>query len=501
MKVKFKGFIAILFFLFVSLLPAQNSKVKEIDEYIDKAVKDWQMPGVAVAIVKNDTVIFAKGYGVRDLNKGGAVDENTLFVIASCTKAFTTASLAMLAGEGKIAWNDPVTKYLKDFQMYDPWVTKEITIRDLITHRSGLETFSGDIMWLGSNYDRKEVIRRARYLKPTSSFRTKFGYQNIMFSAAGEIIPAVTDTSWDDFVKARILTPLGMKRSVTRISDLVKMDNIASAHQFRGGKTSVIGYYPVDNVAPAAAINSSVSEVAQWIRLQMGNGSYNGKRIIPASSFFELHMNQMAMGSGNYGLGWFISYYKGKRVVDHGGGMPGMISEVCLVPEEKLGFVILTNLDCSFTTVVKNKILDEYLGGKQTDWSRQLLPQKNYTDNMIKAEYAKREKNRTQNTQPSLPLEKYTGTYEDQMYGNSKVSIKEGKLYLEMLPSKTFKGELKHWHYDTFYVDWDEEFLTRGWIKFDLDFNGNVKQMSMEVPCSPDFIFTELLFKKLPDKK
>lgn len=223
--------------------------------------------------------------------------------------------------------------------------------------------------------------------------------------------------------------------------------------------------------------------------------------MIMQRSFFEMQQNQMFLGNGNYGLGWFINYYKGKRIIDHGGGMPGMISEVCLVPEEKLGFVVLTNLDCSFTNVVKNKILDEYLGGTQTDWGKQLLPQKNYTDNIIKTVYAQREKNRVQNTQPSLPLEKYTGTYEDQMYGNGKVSIKDGKLYLEMLPSKTFKGELKHWHYDTFYVDWDEEFLTRGWIKFDLDFNGNVKQMSMEVPCSPDFIFTELLFKKLPDKK
>ncbi len=498
----FLRLIAVL--LFISLtapLNAQQSKIKEIDDYLTKAAADWQMPGVAVAIVKNDSVIFAKGYGVRDLNKGGKVDENTLFVIASCSKAFTTAALSMLVDQGKIKWTDPVTKYLPGFQMYDPWVTKEMTIRDLVTHRSGLETFSGDIMWLGSGYDRKEVIRRARYLKPTSSFRTRYGYQNIMFSAAGEIIPAVTDTGWNDFIKARILDPLGMKRSVTRISELVKMDNIASAHQFRGGKTSVIGYYPVDNVAAAAAINSSVSEVAQWIRLQLAGGSYNGKRLFSQRSSLEMWQNHMFLGNGNYGLGWFINYYKGKKIISHGGGMPGMISEVCLVPEEKLGFVVLTNLDVNFTNVVKNKILDMYLGGTQTDWSKQMLPGKNNTDNMIKNVYAQREKARAQNTSPSLPIEKYTGTYEDEMYGPVKVSLKEGKLFLEMIPSKTFKGELKHWHYDTFYIDWEEEFLTRGWIKFDLDFNGNPKQLSMEVPCSPDFIFTEMLFKRIPDKK
>jgi len=497
MKRKFVQSFSILIFLFVSFISAQNSKIKDIDEYIAKAAKDWQMPGVAVAIVRNDSVIFAKGYGVRDINKGGAVDENTLFVIASCSKAFTTAALSMLADQRKIAWDDQVVKYLKDFQMYDPWVTKEITIRDLVTHRSGLETFSGDIMWLGSNYDRKEVIRRARYLKPTSSFRTRFGYQNIMYSAAGEVIPAVTDTTWDDFIKARILTPLGMKRSVTRISELVKMDNIASAHQFRGGKTSVIGYYPVDNVAAAAAINSSVSEMAQWIRLQLGKGAINGKRLISTRYINEMWSNQFAIGNGNYGLGWNVNYFKGKKIVSHGGGMPGMISEVCLIPEDNIGFVILTNLDCNFKGAIKNRLLDEFLGGTKPDWSAQFLPGKIRTDNMIKGENDRREKNRVQNTTPSFPLEKYTGTYEDIMYGNVKVSLNEGKLFLEMLPSKTFKGELKHWNFDTFYIDWEEEFLTRGWIKFDMDFQGNIKQMTMEVPSSPDFIFTELLFKKL----
>jgi len=502
MKNRFCIIVVCFALMFVYSIPAQNSTLKNIDEYIAKALNDWQAPGAAVAIVKNDSVIFAKGYGVKDINKGGAVDENTLFVIASCTKAFTTAALSMLIDQGKICWNDPVTKHLKDFQMYDPWVTKEIMIRDLVTHRSGLETFSGDIMWLGSDYDRKEVIRRARYLKPTSSFRSKFGYQNIMYSAAGEIIPVVTDTSYEDFIKTRILKPLGMNRSVMSINELVKQDNIASAHQFRNGTTSVIGYYPVDNVAPAAAINSSVADMAQWIRFLLAGGVYNGKRLIQTRSFYELWSSQMSLGGGgNYGLGWLIYYNKGKKVISHSGGMPGMISEVCLIPEEKIGFVILTNIDYNFTNVIKSRILDEYFGSAKTDWSKQLLPSKNSTDNMIKAEYARREKNRAADTKPSLAPDKYCGLYEDPMYGSCKVSLNDGKLFLEMLHSKTFKGELKHWDYDTFYIDWDEVFLTRGWIKFDKDFNGNIKQLSMEVPCSPDFIFTEMLFTKLPEKK
>ena len=389
-----------------------------------------------------------------------------------------------------------MTDYLKDFQMYDSWVTHEIQIRDLLTHRSGLATFSGDMLWLGSDYSRKEVIRRARFLKPVSSFRTQYGYQNIMFSTAGEIIPAVTDTSWDDFIKARIFVPLGMKRTNTHISIMKKMDNIAHAHEIKDGKATKIQYYDVDNIAPAAAINSSVFELAQWIRLQLGKGMYKGKRIFSTKVSNDMWANQFAFRNSNYGFGWFINYYKGKKVLDHSGGMPGFISELALVPEENFGFVILSNAESYMPFEIKNEILDMFLGGEEKDWHSIMKDGWEKRIARYKAEDEKRDSTRVKYTKSSLPLDEYTGIYEDKMYGEAKVTLVNGELYLQFSHSPTFGGKLMHWQFDQFVINWKDVFLTRGYVKFDLNFDGSIKQFTIEVPNSPDFIFTELLFNK-----
>ena len=486
----------LLLFLFFTGISAQGQKFQKINDFIAKAMKDWKMPGFSIAIVRNDSVIFAKGYGLNDITKKDSVDEKTLFVIASCTKAFTTASLARLVDEGKIQWDDPVTKYLPDFQMYDSWVTKEITIRDLVTHRSGLATFSGDILWLGSNYDAKEVIRRARFLKPTSSFRSKYGYQNIMFSAAGQIIPAVTDTGWQDYIKVHFFDPLGMRRSVTSIRSLIKSDNIAAAHQNHNGEIRTIGYYNVDNVAPAAAINSSAIDMAQWIRLQLGKGLFSGKRIFSERGSNEMWTNQTPIGQMNYGLGWFISYRNGKRTINHGGGMPGMISDVTLVPDDNFGFVLLSNLETGMVAAVRSFVLDLFENVTPKDWEKIMMDGWSKREDRFTNELIRRESIRAKDSNPSLPLEKYCGPYEDKMYGKAEVSVRDGSLFLQFLPSPTFRGELKHYQYDTFYIDWEDPFLTRGYVKFDLNFNGEIGKMSLEVPNSPDFIFTELSFDK-----
>jgi CubicO group peptidase (beta-lactamase class C family) len=483
-------------FLFVSISTSQQEKIQKIDSYIQSAMKDWKMPGFAVAIVKNDTVIFSKGFGVREAGKSDPVDENTLFVIASCSKAFTTASLATLVDQGKIKWDDPVTMYLPDFQMYDPWVTKEIMIRDLITHRSGLETFSGDFLWLSSTYDRKEVIRRVRYLKPTSSFRTRYGYQNLMFITAAEVIKAVTDTSWGNFVKAHILDPIGMAHSNTSYAKLSDADNIAKAHYLKNDELKIYKDLQQDNAGGALGINSCVSDMAQWIRLQLNRGKFDGKQIYSERQANEMWMNQTPLGLGNYGLGWFISYRNGKRVMNHGGGMPGMISDVTIIPEEKFGFVILSNRETGMVNGIRNYILDLFANIEPKDYNKLSLENWQKRLDRAESENKKRDEARMKDTKPSLPLEKYCGTYEDKMYGKAEISLKDGQLFMQFVPTPTFRGELKHWHFDTFYIDWEDEFLTRGWVKFDMDFNGVIKKFSIEVPNSPDFIFTELSFEK-----
>ncbi|MDQ7817873.1 MAG: serine hydrolase [Melioribacteraceae bacterium] len=492
------AFTFILFIFISTNLFSQQNRIEKIDSYIQQAIIEWKMPGFAVAIVKNDSVVFAKGYGVRDVRTNEPVDENTLFMIASCSKAFTTASLARLVDQEKLKWDDPVIKYLPYFHMYDPWVTKEMTIRDLVTHRSGLATFSGDILWLGSTYDKDEVIKRAQYLKPTTSFRSRYGYQNIMYSIAGEVLATVSDSNWHDYIKLNFFEPLGMTRSVTSIKELKEKRNNAWPHRIKDGNVIPhTDYYTIETVAPAGAICSSLHDMAQWIRLQLSKGKYGDKRIFSERQSNEMWANHMFLGNNNYGLGWFIAYNNGKRVLNHGGGMPGMISDVSIVPEEKLGIVILSNLETGMVGAIRNYIMDVMIGVEPKDYNKTSLESWSRRMEAYDKENKRREEIRVKNTKPSLALEKYCGTYEDKMYGKTEVSLKDGKLFLQFVPSPTFRGELKHYHFDQFYIDWEDEFLTRGWIKFDMNFNGEIRQFTIEVPNSPDFIFTELLFEKV----
>ncbi len=492
-------FFSILFFSALAYFnaSAQQEKIKKIDEFITQAMTDWKMPGFSVAIVKNDSVIFAKGYGVKNINKKDPVDENTLFVIASCSKAFTTASLATLVDAGKLKWDDPVTNYLPDFQMYDPWVTREMTVRDLVCHRSGLATFSGDFLWLSSDYDRKEVIHRARFLKPTSSFRSRYGYQNIMFITAAEIIKSITDTAWADYVRAHILNPLKMNHTDTSYSLFNKDENASKAHYMKEGVMKIYTDVQQDNAHGALGLNSSAIEMAQWIRLQLGRGVYNKQRIFSERQSMEMWSNQTPTGNGNYGLGWGIGYKNGKKVLSHGGGMPGMISQVTLVPEENFGFVLLSNYEVGMVSAVNNYIFDIMTNAEPKDYEKMTLEAYAKRHDAYDKEIKRREEMRAKDSKPSLPLEKYCGTYEDKMYGKATVSIKDSKLFLQFAHTPTFRGKLDHYQFDTFQIDWEDEFLTRGYVKFDMNFKGDIKQMTFEVPNSPDFIFTELLFEKI----
>jgi CubicO group peptidase (beta-lactamase class C family) len=270
-----------LFFVFSTFVAAQTNeqKLAEIDAYAHKVRTEWNIPGLAIAVVKDDKVIFAKGYGVRRLGGTEIVDENTLFAIASNSKAFTTAGLAILIDEKKIGgWDDKVSQYFPEFQMSDPYVTREMTIRDLVSHRSGLDTFSGDLLWYDTTYSIDEILRRTRFLKPVSSFRSRYGYQNLMFMVAGKVIERASGKTWAQFVKERILMPLGMNRTTVSVKDL--KDNVAAPHnESAGGKFRPLPPGNVDNAAAAAALNSSVADLARWLRLQLGRGKFEGKQI------------------------------------------------------------------------------------------------------------------------------------------------------------------------------------------------------------------------------
>jgi CubicO group peptidase (beta-lactamase class C family) len=489
MKARF-FMLVLLLLVAVQIVSAQQVPGTEFEEYVNKAIKDWEVPGVAIAIVKDDRMVFAKGFGVRELNKPAAVDEHTLFAIGSSSKAFTAASIAMLVDEGKLKWDDPATKYLPGFQLFDPYSTRELTVSDLLSHRSGLAR--GDLIWYGSTYDRNEILRRIRYLKPTWSLRSHFGYQNIMFLAAGQIIPSVTGKSWDDFVRERIFTPLGMKSTNTSIRALANSDNVASPHAKLEDKVQVVAWRNIDNIAPAGSINSNVEDMAQWVRLQLGGGTFQNRRLLTSAAIKEMQTPQTiirlegTMASLyaeahflSYGMGWFLSDYRGRKIVEHGGAIDGMRAEVAMVPEEKLGIVILTNLHGTILPqALMFKIVDFYLGAPQRDWSAEMLKVTKGVEAQAKAAKKKAETERVKGTSPSLPVEKYAGTFQSEMYGEVKIAFENEKLVVRFGPNYT--GDLEHWNYDTFRVKWRDPMEGKGFANFKLNTQGKVDSVSIE---------------------
>jgi len=469
---------------------AQEAPLTGFNDYVNKAIKDWEVPGLAIAIIKDDRLVLVKGYGVRELGKPSPVDERTLFAIGSSSKAFTAAALAMLVDEEKLKWDDPATKYLPGFQLYDPYATRELTVRDLLSHRSGLER--GDLLWYASPYDRNEILRRIRYLKPTLSLRAHFSYQNIMFLAAGQIIPSVTGKDWDDFVRERIFSPLGMTATSTSIKALANSDNVATPHTKLDDKVQIVAWRNIDNIAPAGSINSNVLDMAQWVRLQLGGGMYQNKRLISSGAVKEMHTPQTIIPLEgpmeilypeahflSYGLGWFLSDYGGRKIVEHGGAIDGMRAEVAMMPEEKLGIVILTNLHGSvLPQPLMYRILDAYLGRPQRDWSAEILKTFKALQEQAKAVEKKAEAERVKGTSPSLSLEKYAGNYQSEMYGGAKVAFENGKLVAQFGPN--FIGDLEHWNYDTFRVTWRDRMEGKGFVNFRLNSQGKVEAMNIE---------------------
>jgi len=481
---------AILFFLLWIQTPtqAQVEFLPEIDTYIEHAVQEWEIPGLAIAIVKDEEIIFSKGYGFTETGKNHAVDDHTLFAVASDSKAFTATLLGMLVDEGKIRWNDRVIDYLPHFQMYDPYVTRDIRIRDLLTHRSGLPTFGGDHLWIGNTLTRDDIINRIRYLEPTGPFRAAYQYQNLMFLVAGEIVPAVTGKSWDQEIKDRILVPLGMEESNTSIRFLRDLDNVALPHEIVGGTLQPVAYDSVDAVAAAAGINSNVLDMTKWMRFNMNDGVVDEQRLISSRTLREIHTIQFALPVGpaterdmgrryaGYGLGWSISEYRGKKTISHGGGLTGMISLQTMLPEERLGIMVMTNFaPNSLTRAVTYRILDTFLDAGQRDWAAEHLARRDESmERRIRVEN-ELEENRARNTHTSLSLAAYAGTYHEDLAGYTVVRVENGALVFDYNPRHI--GDLRHWHHDTFRVTWRHPIFDmpgKTFLTFELDEKGEV---------------------------
>ncbi len=490
----------------------RTDPLQSLDAYIEQAMRDWAVPGLALAVVKDDAVVYARGYGVRELDKNQPVDEHTLFSIASNTKAFTAAAMGLLVQEGEIGWDDPVVKYLSAFQMYDPYVTHEIRVRDLLCHRSGLGTWQGDLMAFGSRYSRDELLHRVRYLKPAFSFRAGYGYSNLMFVAAGQIIPAVTGLSWDAFVQERLLRPLGMARSNTSVRDFAGVDNVARPHTAGlDGRIVVIPDRLNDNMGPAGSINSSAIEMAAWLRLQLGNGVYAGNRLLESAVFDEMRTPHTprrmddatrklypARHWSAYGLGLFLADHAGRLLVYHGGAMDGMLSITMTVPEERLGVVVLANGDQhDLNPAVALYIVDAFLGLPQQDWSARFHDSWSAEIRKEADAWKKAKEARVRGAPPSLPLAAFAGTYSNPVYGPITVALQDGRLCLHLGAHPDIVGELEHWHYDTFLSRWNDVVFRTSLVPFILDGQGHVEELRFKV--RPDWIdASEYAFRRVP---
>lgn len=438
--------------------PTTATALEGLDAYIEDARRVWQVPGLSIAIVKDDKIVYSKGFGVREEGKPGKVDADTVFAIGSATKAFTAAALGMLVDEKKIAWDGAVRDYMPSFDLHDPYVTRHVTVRDLLSHRTGVVTNGG--LWYGSGFDRPEIIRRLRFQTATLGFRNQYQYQNEMFIVAGEIVPAVTGTSFDRFIADRIFEPLGMRRTSTSITALKGLANVATPHALLDGKVIPVEYRMIDNVGGAGVINSSARDMAQWLRLQLGGGRFAGVQMIAPTTLAEMHSGQIVpRGAADanfkfseYGLGWGLQEYRGQKIVQHSGAIDGMQTMVAMIPEKKLGVVVLTNgLRTKLATAVELRVLDAFLGGAMIDHSA-VMKQANDDAARIAREKAATAAPSATIAPTRLPLDGYVGTYSSDLLGEVAITLAGGRLRLAR-PQAT--ATLDHDRGDIFQAQWN----------------------------------------------
>ena len=427
------------------------------DRYVAQAARDWHIPGLAIAVVKDDSLVFAKGYGLIELGKPGAADAHTRFAIGSTTKAMTSASLAMLVDEGKLRWDDRVITYIPEFQLYDPYATRDLTIRDLLTHRSGLA--SADLMWARWHYPLAEMIRRLRYLPPAAPFRSEWQYHNILYAMSGLIIERVSGMPWDAFIRTRIFAPLGMTESEALVSSIAGKANVAIPHFEANDTVRVVPVRSTDGVAAAGSVWSSVTDMSKWMRFILDSGRVGPKRLITPATFRELIAPQIRAPMTeypalqlakpdffSYGLGWFIQDYAGQQVWMHTGSIDGMCAIIGLMPNERLGVYVLENLDhAELRHALMYSVFDLFNGGPQRDWSKDLRA---LFQNRASAARGATAAAAHVVTAPTLPLERYAGTYVDSAYGNVQVTLDSGALQAQIVNEPI--ARLEPWEFDTF---------------------------------------------------
>ncbi|MBK9175841.1 MAG: serine hydrolase [Flavobacteriales bacterium] len=493
---------ALLLFTGESCFAQASPNLDSLDAYIARAVKAFDQPGLAVGIVKDGRLVWSKGYGKLDLAKPEPVTPNSVFYCASISKAFTSCAIGLLADEGKLSFDDPVRKHLPEFKTPNPFVTENMTVADLLCHRSGWGTFDGDLLWYGTTYTPEEILARHSAEPFTHGFRTDFGYSNLMYIAAARVIERVSGMTWDQFITTRILQPLGMERSRVETADLADMVDVALPHVRKGqdlkAPQKTMPYQPLQGADGACGVMSTVNDLAKWDAMWADEGKAGGKAFLQPATFRKITSTHLAMGGRRDGaaLGWFVEYNKGNKVITHSGGMPGFILNHAVVPDKDIAVIALGNGESSSVFAITSKVLDLYLGDGTADPMAAMLPRVKANQEEEANRVAARATARAAKTKPTATPAQLSGTYADKIYGDALVSVKDGKLVLSLLPTKElFTGELVHWHYDTYQWQHADPFLEPGYITFSFDANHKVSGFRIDLH-SPDFHFYKLDFKK-----
>ncbi len=474
----------VCFLLGIPLL-SQPSSLQELDEYVASTVRDWEVPGLGIAVIKDGEVIFSKGYGVTRAGTRGSADRHTRFAIGSTTKAMTAAAIGMLVDEGKLRWDGRVVDHLSWFQLAGPYLTREVTVRDLLTHRAGLGNADG--LWYGRDISSREILRRLRFVPSQTSMRSHFTYQNIMYAAAGELIATVSGKSWERFIQTRILDPLAMRETATTLGSL-KGRNIASPHDRVDGQIVPIENASVDSVAAAGSIWSSVHDMAKWLQflLQEDPG-----RLLKPETREELFKPQMIVGRDGfyptaqltrphwttYGLGWFQQDYQGRAVDFHTGSIDGMVAIAGLIRDEHLGVYVLATLDHAELRHALMLTVFDLFGkpSEKRDWSRDLKSLYSTLAERGAEQRRLRDQSRVANTRVSQDLEAFTGTYQNTLYGEVQVELRNGSLHFRV--GAGLEGPLSHWHYDTFVANWAARWRGTSLITFVTATNGQIGEL------------------------
>lgn len=485
-----KKIVFTLTFIFsYSILSAQiidasvKKQLQDFDKYVDQTLKDWNVPSAGVAIVKDGEVVWAKGYGMKDVEGKVAATEYTQYAIGSSSKAFTAAAVCLLADEGSIDLDKPLKNYLEDFELWDEYASENMTPRDLLCHRSGLPRH--DLVWYGTDKSRDEIFQTLKHLEPTATFRETWQYQNLMFMTAGYLVEKVSGKSWEDFVKAEIFAPLEMKTANFSVNDIQKANDYALPYRDDDGKLIKMPYRNIDAIGPAGSINANVMEMSNWVIMQLAKGKFGEKEVLSPTMIQQMHTPHMVMPGtvsdevfyNSYGLGWFITSYRGHLRVEHGGNIDGFSANVCLMPRDSIGVVVLTNMNGTrATSIIRNAAVDRMLELDKIDWNERLLKQKKEAEKKAEDNSKEEPSGKVEGTQPSHELSAYAGNFEHPAYGKILVAVKDGKLNLK---THGFDFMLNHYHYDIF--ESDDPLLGKQKIAFHSNLQGEIFKITAQM--------------------